>query len=184
MMNAKHALPVLVTGLLVALLAACNATSATLSEPADAVLKLESLAFADGATIPAEYTCSGEDVSPELRWSGVPAQTQSFVLIMDDPDAPGATFTHWLLFNIPADVRQLDRATKPVGIRGSNNFGLDTYGGPCPPAGLGAHRYYFTLYALDVPSLKVIPAGARQEVENAMHGHILAQTQLMGRFER
>ena len=183
-MNAKHLRFAVVTSVMVMLLAACNATPVAPSEPADAVFKLESPAFADGATIPAEYTCLGEDVSPELRWSGVPTKTQSFVLIMDDPDAPGATFTHWLLFNIPAEVRTLDRASKPIGIRGSNNFGLDTYGGPCPPAGLGAHRYYFTLYALNVPTIKVIPAGARQEVENAMHGHILAQTQLMGRFER
>ncbi len=166
-------------GLLIGLCAACQSSS-----PANASFKLESTAFADGATLPVEYTCSGENVSPELRWTGVPDKTQSFVLIMDDPDAPGATFTHWIVFNIPADVRQLDRATKPIGISGSNNFGLDAYGGPCPPVGLGVHRYYFTLYALDVAKINVSPAGARQEVENAMRGHILAQAQLMGRFGR
>ena len=141
-------------------------------------------AFADGALIPAKFTCEGANVSPELRWSNVPVNTRSFALIVDDPDAPGGTFTHWVLFEIPADRASLAEGTNRIGVAGNNDFGRASYGGPCPPRGHGPHRYFFTLYALDVASLKLKSGASRREVDTALRGHILAQTQHVGRYER
>lgn len=147
---------------------------------------LESPAFDEGNTIPTRYTCEGEDVSPELRWQDAPANAQSFALIMDDPDAPGRTFTHWVLFNIPGDQTTLTEVLQPgdVGTSGTNDFGKTGYGGPCPPPGHGPHRYFFTLYALDTDTLNLSAGASRSEVEQAMQGHIIGQAQLMGRYER
>ncbi len=145
---------------------------------------LTSTAFSDGGPIPIRHTCDGEDLSPRLTWSGAPPRTASFALIMDDPDAPVGTFTHWLLHDIPAALAELPEGVKPgqVGITLKNDFGRPGYGGPCPPRGHGRHRYFFTLYALDVPSLGT-PA-SRAALEAVMRGHILATARLVGTYER
>ena len=145
---------------------------------------LTAAAFAEGGTIPAKFTCEGADVSPELRWSDAPGGTRSYALIVDDPDAPVGTFTHWVLFDIPADRASLAEGTGVVGVTGKNDFGRAGYGGPCPPRGHGPHRYFFTLYALDVASLKLKAGADRRQVEAALRGHTLAQAQYLGHYER
>lgn len=147
-------------------------------------MRVSSPAFAEGATIPRRHTCEGEDRAPELNWSGAPPETRSFVLIMDDPDAPRGTFTHWVLFDLPASLSGLPEGRPGVGVEGSNDFGRVGYGGPCPPSGHGPHRYFFRLYALDRESLGLPRGASRREVEAAMRGHVLAEGQLMGRYER
>jgi hypothetical protein len=151
-------------------------------------LKLISAAFEPGGTIPKKFTCDGPDASPALAWSGAPAGTQSFALIMDDPDAPVGTWVHWVLYDLPAGTRELAEGVAkqeelPGGARqGRNDFRRIGYGGPCPPAG-PAHRYFFKLYALDA-KLSLKPGATKDEVEKAMKGHILAQSELMGRYGR
>jgi Raf kinase inhibitor-like YbhB/YbcL family protein len=150
-------------------------------------MRLLSSAFREGDLIAPKYTCDGEDVSPPLEWEGVPEAARSLVLIVDDPDAPSGVFVHWLLVDIPVDENGL---TEGVGIpgpragggtQGRNGFGKTAYGGPCPPE--GTHRYYFHLYALD--TTLGLPSGAvRQDIEAAMHGHILEEAQLMCRYAR
>jgi len=142
--------------------------------------------FDDGAFIPKGNTCEGENISPALEWSDEPKGTSSFALIMDDPDAPGGTWNHWLLWDIRNNVHALAEGFRPgmLGASGKNDFGRPGYGGPCPPKGHGAHRYYFTLYALD-RSFLGLPAGARRaELDRALKGRVLAQTQYMGRYAR
>lgn len=144
-------------------------------------LTLASPAFEGGERIPATYTCEGDNQPPPLECSHAPDGVQSFALIVDDPDAPSGTFTHWIQWNIPADAHEIDEAS---GVKGRNDFQGIGYGGPCPPPRHGAHRYYFHLYALDVPELD-LPEGARRtELENAIAGHVIAEDVLMGRFER
>ena len=153
-----------------------------------AKFELRSVAFAQGANIPRQFTCDDADISPALSWNEPPQGTQSFALIMDDPDAPAGTFVHWVVYNLPADSRQLPEripgndALTGGTLQGVNDFPRTGYGGPCPPPGR-PHRYFFKLYALDAKlNLK---AGARkQDVERAMKGHILAQAELMGRYGR
>jgi Raf kinase inhibitor-like YbhB/YbcL family protein len=142
--------------------------------------RIFSSAFAEGGTIPRLHTCAGADVSPSLEWSDVPAGTRSFALIVDDPDAPAKTWTHWVLFDIPANTRTLAQGTR-VGVNGRNDFGRTGYGGPCPPAG-PPHRYYFRLYALDIASLGIAEDATRASVEAATEGHVLGEAQCMGRF--
>jgi Raf kinase inhibitor-like YbhB/YbcL family protein len=144
---------------------------------------LSSTAFAEGQAIPVKYTCDGENASPPLRWDG-PPQAQSFVLIVDDPDAPSGMFTHWVLYDIPGSQRELPEASTGVGASGMNDFSKAGYGGPCPPRGNRPHRYFFTLYALDIPSLTIPAERPRQGIERAMEGHVLGQAKLMGRYER
>ncbi len=141
-------------------------------------------AFADGGMIPAKFTCEGDNVSPELRWSDAPANTRGYALIMDDPDAPAGTFTHWVLFDVPAERSSLAVGAGTVGVEGKNDFGRAGYGGPCPPRGHGPHRYTFTLYALDIASLKLKAGAGRREMEAALRSHILAQAKYLGRYER
>jgi Raf kinase inhibitor-like YbhB/YbcL family protein len=141
---------------------------------------LGSSAFHDGGTIPARFTCEGDDLAPPLAWSGAPEGTRSFALIMDDPDAPGRVFTHWLLYDVPADATALQA---PPGRTFPNDFGKAGYRGPCPPPGHGPHRYFFTLYAVDVPTLPVRGKG-RPALERALGAHTLATARLMGRYER
>ena len=141
-------------------------------------------AFADGSPIPAKFTCEGANVSPELRWNDAPADTRSYALIVDDPDAPVGTFTHWVLFDVPADRSSLAEGASAIGVAGKNDFGRASYGGPCPPRGHGPHRYTFTLYALDIASLKLKAGAGRREMEAALRGHILAQAIYLGRYER
>ncbi|HEX9488440.1 MAG TPA: YbhB/YbcL family Raf kinase inhibitor-like protein [Gemmatimonadales bacterium] len=150
---------------------------------------LTSAALKDGATIPGKYTCDGVDVSPPLAWSGAPAGTRSFALIADDPDAPGGTWVHWVLYNLPAEVSELPENIAKVesldlgGARqGRNDFRRPGYGGPCPPPG-PAHRYFFKLYALDT-RLELKAGAQKKDVEAALEGHALGSAQLMGTYAR
>jgi hypothetical protein len=145
---------------------------------------LSSTTFDDDGLIPIECTCEGLDQSPAFAWAGTPGKAQSMVLIVDDPDAPGGTFTHWVLFDIPAETRTLDARRPAVGIDAINDFLEPGYRGPCPPAGDKPHGYRFSLYALEVPSLGLSQSATRREVEGAMQGHILAVAELSGRYER
>ena len=135
---------------------------------------VSSPAFSNGAEIPRRHTCDGENRSPVLVWRDTPTGTRSFVLIVDDPDAPSGTFTHWVLFDIPAGLTELSEAATSVGRSGRNDFGKDGYGGPCPPKGHGPHRYFFKLSALDVETLELLDGTSRSRVEAAMKGHTLA----------
>jgi Raf kinase inhibitor-like YbhB/YbcL family protein len=149
-------------------------------------LKLTSGAFNNAGRIPDKYAKKSGNVSPPLEWGGMRTPAQSFVLIVDDPDAPSGTFLHWLLYAIPGSVNQLKEGIPntpqlPDGMRqGHNDFGEIGYGGPQPPS--GTHRYFFRLFALDT-ELNLPPGAHRNEVERAMRGHILEQAELMGRFE-
>jgi Raf kinase inhibitor-like YbhB/YbcL family protein len=165
-------------------------SSALLSAQAKggAHMNLTSSAFAAGAAIPEQFTCKGADTSPALAWSGVPQNTASFALIMDDPDAPSGTFVHWVIWNLPATAHSLPEGVAkteqlPDGARqGRNSAGNTGYYGPCPPAGQ-THRYFFRLYALD--SKPELAAGAqRSVVDAAIQGHILAQGEYMGTFHK
>jgi Raf kinase inhibitor-like YbhB/YbcL family protein len=152
-----------------------------------AQFKLTSSAFAEGQPIPSLHTCEGRDISPPLAWTAPPEGTRSLTLVCDDPDAPMGTWDHWVLFNLPASTRELpeNMAPEPVlalGERhGRNSWGRIGYGGPCPPS--GTHRYFFRLYALDA-TLEPKPGATKAQVETAMRGHILAQTQLMGTYRK
>lgn len=157
-------------------------TSAAGTGAASGVLTVTSAAFAEGASIPKQYTCDGASLSPPLKWSGAPAQTASFALIVDDPDAPAGTFTHWVTFDIPSNQTNIPEGAKNVGKAGRNSAGRNGYIGPCPPS--GTHRYIFNIYALDVPTLNLSEGASRDEVFNAVKGHILAQGMLMGRYGR
>ena len=155
-------------------------------------MKLTSPNFEHQKDIGKKYTCDGDDVSPVLEWSDAPDGTKSFVLIVDDPDAPDPanprmTWVHWVLYNIPADARSLaegippDAALPDGSLHGSNSWKAYGYGGPCPPS--GTHRYFFKLYALDT-ALDVDPGLSKQALLDAIQGHILAEGRLMGTFTR
>ena len=152
-------------------------------------MELTSTAFLEGTTIPKVNTGDGKDISPPLRWSGAPANTQTFALICDDPDAPRKEpWVHWVLFHLPADARELPEAVPDSdtlaggGKQGKNDFGKIGYGGPCPPAG-PAHRYRFSLYALDT-RLNLGSGATKQQALDAMQGHVLGQAQLTGSYQR
>jgi Raf kinase inhibitor-like YbhB/YbcL family protein len=143
---------------------------------------LTSEAFAHGDTIPRRHTCDGEDVSPALSWSDPPAGTRAVGLIVEDPDAPVGTFTHWLAWNIDPLARGLAEGQSGP-AEGRNDFGKRGWSGPCPPPGHGAHRYFFRLHALDAELDLGFSAG-RREFDRALADHSLATAELMGRFER
>lgn len=151
-------------------------------------LQLTSPAFADGARIPQKYTGDGEDVSPALQWSDPPAMAKSWALICDDPDAPRGTWLHWVIFNLPAKLRQLDEAQSTAGTfadgtkQGTNDFGTIGYRGPAPPRGK-THRYFFKLYALDT-ILDLPPGATKGQWLSAMQGHVLGEAQLVGLYIR
>ncbi|HEX8204233.1 MAG TPA: YbhB/YbcL family Raf kinase inhibitor-like protein, partial [Isosphaeraceae bacterium] len=163
--------------------------------PARRTIGLRSPAFADGGPIPTVYTCDGQDVSPPLAWSGVPEGAVALALIADDPDAPRGTWTHWILYDLPADVTELTEGLPPVPIlhvasargteddvrQGRNDFGRVGYGGPCPPA--GTHHYAFRIVALDA-RLDLEPGAARDRVLRALKGHVLAEGRLIGTYSR
>jgi Raf kinase inhibitor-like YbhB/YbcL family protein len=151
---------------------------------AEQKLTLTSPSFAEGGPISVGNTCDGSDLSPQLEWINPPQGTRSFALIVDDPDAPSGLFTHWVIFDIPAAAGNLAEGQQGLGMAGRNDFQKVGYNGPCPPPRHGKHRYNFTLFALDVESLNLSAGATRQEVENAMQGHILHQTQLTGLYER
>lgn len=152
------------------------------------VLELSSPAFVGDSLIPKEYTCDSTDVSPAIFWSGVPEGTKSLALICDDPDAPGRTWVHWVLYGIPPDADSLPKAVPGEeevlgGVRqGLTDFNRVGYGGPCPPKG-SPHRYFFKLYAIDV-ELELEPGKTKEELLKAMEGHIIGQGQLVGRYGR
>ena len=150
-------------------------------------IRLTSMVFQEGGTIPQKYTCDGEDISPPLKWDSAPEGTKAFALISDDPDAPMGTWVHWVIFNIPADANELHEHIPAEGIlrngakQGTNDFRRIGYGGPCPPG--GTHRYFFKLYALDT-EIDIAVGASKQELLRAMEGHILAKGQLMGTYTR
>jgi Raf kinase inhibitor-like YbhB/YbcL family protein len=152
-------------------------------------IRLTSTAFAHGGEIPARHTCEGEDVSPPLAWSGVPASAQSLVLIVDDPDAPDPaaprmTWVHWVLYNLPAHADGLPEGGKPLptgALEGLNDWKRPGYGGPCPP--IGRHRYFHKLYALDtmLPDLR---HPTKAQLESRMKGHVVAHAELVGTYRK
>lgn len=144
-------------------------------------MQLTSEAFETGGVIPAAFTCDGQDSNPALVISGVPDSAKSLALIMDDPDAPAGTWDHWVVFNIPPDTTNIPQGQEPVGIHGKGTSGNLEYHGPCPPD--REHRYFFKLYALDT-MLDVTEGASKQDVEQAMEGHIIGQAELMGRYDR
>jgi Raf kinase inhibitor-like YbhB/YbcL family protein len=154
-------------------------------------LTLTSSAFNHDGSIPVQHTCEGNDISPDLSWDGVPPETKSLVLIVDDPDAPDPaaprlTWVHWVLYNIPATASGLPQAVTAKGLpagtkEGMNDWKRTGYGGPCPP--IGRHRYFHKLYALDVV-LPDLGRPTKADIENAMKGHILAETQLIGTYQK
>jgi len=158
------------------------------SKEGEMAITLTSVAFKEGGKIPVKYTCDGQDISPALEWGELPTGTKTFALIVDDPDAPAGIFTHWVIFNIPAASRKLPEAVPATAqlndgtLQGKNDMGKLGYGGPCPPPGR-AHRYQFTIYALD-KSLDLKSGASKKELLSAMKGHILAQGQLTGLYQR
>jgi Raf kinase inhibitor-like YbhB/YbcL family protein len=151
-------------------------------------MRLRSSAFADGAAIPSRFTCSGQDVSPPLEWSETPAGTRSFVLLCDDPDAPGGTWHHWAAYEIAADRTGLPldagRNADALGFKQAiNDFEKSGYGGPCPPPG-APHHYHFRLLALSVDTLSVPGRASCREVETEARKHSLAEATLVGIFRR
>jgi Raf kinase inhibitor-like YbhB/YbcL family protein len=151
-------------------------------------MRLTSSAFQPGGNIPKQYTCEGNDISPQLAWQGAPAGAKTFALIVHDPDAPRAGgWYHWVVYNLPSSVASIpENAPKQQdlsggGTQGRNDFGNAGYGGPCPPS--GTHRYFFRLYALDT-DLKLNSGATAKDVEKAMEGHILAQGELMGKYQK
>jgi Raf kinase inhibitor-like YbhB/YbcL family protein len=181
---------------LLAFLPACGGKPSSESilpeDPRRNTIRLESPAFADGGNIPKIHTCEGEDSSPPLKWSGVPDTAKSLAIVVEDVDAPRGTWTHWVLFNLPADLRELPQKVPtqerveldPSGKtarQGTNDFGKTGYGGPCPPS--GTHRYIFRIFALDV-QLGLGPKATRQELLQSLKDHILAEGKLTGRYSK
>lgn len=157
------------------------------NNPGRKSMTLISNAFKDGEFIPSEYTCDSKNISPQLSWSDFPDKTVSFAIICDDPDAPAKIWVHWVIFNIPANIHELQKIIPHGnqihdGIKqGINDSGKNGYSGPCPPSGI--HRYYFKIYALD----KMLDLGAgttKEQLLKAIDGHILAHGQIMGRYQR
>ncbi len=173
--------------LVAAALAGCRAGPLPKPTGQETALTLTSPAFDPEQAIPARYTCDGEDISPPLAWGDPPPGTQSLALIAEDPDAPLGTWVHWVLYNLPAASRSLQEgvageADRPDGSRqGKNSGGRLGYSGPCPPS--GTHRYFFRLYALDA-RLDLAAGASKNQVLEAVQGHVLAQGELMGTYAR
>jgi len=149
-------------------------------------MKLTSPEFTHNGKIPAKFTCDGENINPALEIEGVPSNAKSLVLIMDDPDVPewkrkDRMFVHWVVYDMPPDLEVIPEDTLPEGVPGKGTHEENSYMGPCPPD--REHRYFFKLYALD-KKLHLPPGSTKHQVEQAMKGHIVAQTELMGRYER
>lgn len=143
---------------------------------------LKSSAFENQANIPSKYTCDGEDINPPLEISDIPEESQSLALIVDDPDAPIGTFTHWLVWNMSSDITKIDEDSVPEGaVEGETDFGRIGWGGPCPPT--GTHRYFFKMYALDT-KLNLQRGATKSQLEKAMEGHILGKAELIGLYSR
>lgn len=157
------------------------------SLPEKAGIRLTSGAFKDGEAIPRAYTCDGVNISPPLEWAGVPRTARTIAIVVDDPDAPGGDWVHWVLYNLPADNiglienMPLTETLKAGGFQGKNDFGKIGFGGPCPPT--GTHRYFFRIYAVD-SELSLKAGATRAELVKAMESHIVVQGQLMGTYRR
>lgn len=154
----------------------------------ESMMKISSPAFADGQALPKKYTCEGADVNPALQFDNVSKNAQSLTLIVDDPDAPTPQpWVHWIVINIPVTLRELPEDVKIASLSGAreltNSFNKMAWGGACPPKGHGVHRYYFTLYALD-KVLDLEQTASRAALEQAMQGHVVGKTQLMGTYKR
>ncbi len=148
-------------------------------------LHLDSNAFRNADKIPLRFTCEGADISPPLSWSGVPEKTRSFAIVCSDPDAPGGTFYHWAIFDIPGGTAELAEGATPTGAReAANDFGKTGYGGPCPPRGHGTHHYHFRLFALDTERLQAGRRPSCRDVERVSKQHALAEGELVGTFSR
>jgi Raf kinase inhibitor-like YbhB/YbcL family protein len=173
--------------LVVAALGLFGSFHETVSAEGGKAMQLMSLVFTEGGMIPTKYTCKGQDISPPLEWKDAPPGTKSFALICDDPDAPGATWVHWVVYNIPPNITKLTEDIRPDKefingmMQGNNDWPKIGYGGPCPPS--GTHRYYFKLYALDAV-LPLRPGIRKGALLQAMKGHILAEAQLMGTYKK
>jgi Raf kinase inhibitor-like YbhB/YbcL family protein len=150
-------------------------------------MRIESPAFSEGGAIPSPFTCDGRNVSPALSWSEVPAGTKSLALICDDPDAPAGVWVHWVAYGVPPGAGGFAEGIAPApdlaggGLQGRNDFGKLGYGGPCPPK--GTHRYEFKLYALDIEP-KLESGATKAQLLRAMHGHVLAEAKLTGKYTR
>lgn len=146
-------------------------------------LKITSPAFAHKTAIPERYTCNGRDINPPLHIDAVPGAAKSLALIVDDPDAPGGIWVHWVAWNIPPQTREIKENSPPAAgaVQGLSDWKRNRYGGPCPPS--GTHRYFFKLYALDT-TLNLAPASSKADLEQAMQGHILAKGELIGIYRR
>jgi hypothetical protein len=147
-------------------------------------MELSSSAFLNNSTIPANYTCDKENISPPLAWKDAPIGTRTFALIVDDPDAPRGTWTHWVLYNLPADTMSLAENVKTLPAEtkiGINSWGKQEYGGPCPPS--GEHRYFFKLFAIDI-SLESKKPLTSETLTDAMQGHILENVEIIGRYTK
>jgi Raf kinase inhibitor-like YbhB/YbcL family protein len=172
-------------------LCVCAQARAQLKEGVMKTFTISSPSFRNNQPIPVRHSCEGGDEAPELKWEGAPAGTKSFALICDDPDAPGGTWVHWVTYAIPATTTELpenvaktDTVAALGGLnQGMSDFGKVGYGGPCPPRGHGVHHYCFRLYALDA-ELKLVPRVTRKQLDAAMKGHILAETELVGTYQR
>jgi hypothetical protein len=175
---------------IIALAAGAVLTTGMVLQPLDPSKQIQvtSTAFKNMQPIPRDYTCDGRNVSPPLAWSGAPAGTKSFALIVDDPDAPGGIWTHWVVFDLPADISELPEEAPKSQLnagnaqQGLNDFKHLGYGGPCPPAGK-PHRYLFKIFALDT-TLGLKSGASKKDVETAMAKHILGQGQLAGTYQR
>lgn len=169
-----------------AILFSCKPETPEIVDPPLKEFKFWSAAFLNDSMIPAKYTCDGNNISPELKWENAPGPTQSFALIMEDPDAPTDTFVHWILYDMPATQTQIaekiiDGDQANGAKHGKSSFMVAGYRGPCPPS--GTHRYFFTLYALD-KMLNIPPGKTKAELKQEMSGHIIKQLQLVGKYQR
>lgn len=173
--------------------APASPTNTDLPAPAEVLptpppFQISSSGFAEAEVIPDRYACTGDNLSPELHWGEPPSGTESLALILDDPDAPGGSWVHWVIFNMPTDQSSLPEGVAPLAehsdgsLSGSNSWGELGYGGPCPPQG-STHQYIFTLFALDT-TLELSAAASKQDLIAAMDGHVLAETDLSGLFSR
>jgi len=169
-------------------LAACGGSHQNATPAPGSGLAVTSTAFQTGGPIPSLFSCDGADLSPPLSWSVTPHGTAAYAVILEDPDAPGGTFTHWVLLDLPATTTSLPQGVPPGqrpasgGVQAQNDAGITGYSGPCPPAG-PAHHYRFTVYALDRP-LGLVPAPSKGAALSAMKGHILSQGVLVGTYQR
>jgi len=175
----KQAMTILATILVLA--CGREASMATPAKPVQGALTITSSAFTDGGVIPKKYGCGGQSISPPLAIGGVPKGARTLALIVTDPDAPGGTFTHWLVWNIPPANTSIAEGRAPSGLEGKSDYGKCGYGPPCPPS--GSHHYRFDVYALDA-SLTLETTAERAAVEKAISGHILAQGRIAGTYSK